>query len=191
MTELPFPDPPLGAGGIRLRRWRESDVAAIVAACSDPPVARFIPTIPTPYTEEDAQSWLESQEPGRLAGRSLAFAIADADTDVVRGAISVRVDASTLTGSVGYWLTPSARGHGYTTVSLRLLCGWLFETFELGRIELTTDPENFPSQRVAQRCGFQKEGLLRSHMRQQHTGERRDSLMWSLLPGEPVQAAPD
>jgi RimJ/RimL family protein N-acetyltransferase len=187
MSELSFPDPPLSVGGIRLRPWRESDVPAIVAACSDPLIARFIPTVRTPYTEEDARVWLESQEPSRLAGRSLEMAIADTVTDAVLGAIAAEVDASTLTGSVGYWLTPTARGHGYTTTALRLLCGWLFETYELGRIELTTDPDNVASQRVAQRCGFQKEGLLRSHLRHQHTGERRDSLMWSLLPGELVQ----
>ncbi len=187
MSELSFPNPPLSIGGIRLRPWRETDVPAIVAACSDPLVARFIPTIRTPYTEEDARGWLESQEPNRLAGRSLVMAIADTDADAVLGAIAARVNAITLTGSVGYWLTPSARGHGYTTMALRLLCSWLFETFELGRVELTTDPENRASQRVAERCGFQKEGLLRSHLRHRHTGERRDSLMWSLLPGELVQ----
>lgn len=70
------------------------------------------------------------------------------------------------------------------TVTMRSWCGWLFDHLGLGRIQLTTDPENFASQRVAQRCGFQKEGLLRSHLRFISTGERRDSLLWSLLPEE-------
>lgn len=181
---LSFPDPQLRSGGIALRPWRESDLGAVVVACSDPAVARFIPTIPSPYTEEDARSWLESQEPERLAGRSLEMAIGDAASDEVLGAIAAKVNPLMLSASVGYWLTPSARGRGYTTMAMRLLCGWLFDTLDLGRIELTTDPENAPSQRVAQRCGFQKEGLMRSHLRHVHTGQRRDSLLWSLLPGE-------
>lgn len=157
---------------------------AIVAACSDPLVSRFIPTIPSPYTEVDARSWLEAQEPNRLAGHSLEMAIADAGTDAVLGAIGTGFNSSALSAYVGYWLAPEARGHGHATIALRLLCNWLFETFDLGRIALTTDPENLASQRVAQRCGFQQEGLLRSHLRRVDTGERRDSLAWSLLPGE-------
>ncbi len=70
------------------------------------------------------------------------------------------------------------------TVAVRLLCEWLFAELDVGRIELTTAPENYASQRVAQRCGFQKEGLLRAYLLHQHTGQRRDGLMWSLLPGE-------
>ena len=187
VAELSFPDPPLRFGGIVLRPWRESDVPAIVAAGSDPPVARFIPTIPSPYTEEDARRWLESQAPSRLAGHGLEMAIADVANDEVLGAIAAHVNTLRLSASVGYWLAPAARGHGYTTMAVRLLCGWLFETLDLGRIELTTDPENAPSQRVASRCGFQREGLMRSYLRHLYTGERRDSLLWSLLPGELVQ----
>ena len=79
------------------------------------------------------------------------MAIAHIDTDGVLGAIALRVNSSTMSASIGYWLTPEARGHGYTTMALRLVCGWLFENCDLGRIELTTDPENYASQRVAQR----------------------------------------
>lgn len=38
--------------------------------------------------------------------------------------------------------------------------------------------------RVAERCGFRYEGRLRSHMLVRHSGERRDSLIYGLLPGE-------
>ena len=66
------------------------------------------------------------------------MAIAHIDTDGVLGAIALRVNSSTMSASIGYWLTPEARGHGYTTMALRLVCGWLFENCDLGRIELTT-----------------------------------------------------
>jgi RimJ/RimL family protein N-acetyltransferase len=56
---------------------------------------------------------------------------------------------------------------------------------ELGveRLELTTDPDNRRSQRVAEAVGFRREGALRSHLRHPD-GRRRDSVMYSLLPGE-------
>jgi RimJ/RimL family protein N-acetyltransferase len=55
---------------------------------------------------------------------------------------------------------------------------------ELGveRLYLTTAPDNIASQRVAERAGFTREGLLRSHL--PIPGGRRDSVMYSLLPGD-------
>jgi len=52
----------------------------------------------------------------------------------------------------------------------------------LARIELTCGPDNEASARVAGRCGFVREGVLRSHMA--FKGGRRDTVLFSLLPGE-------
>jgi RimJ/RimL family protein N-acetyltransferase len=184
VPEIPLPDPPLTGGGIVLRDWRKSDVPAIVAACSDPSIPRWNQLIPSPYTEADAIAWLATHEPDRLAGRDISLALADIATDKALGAIGGRVDWRNLTGGIGYWLAPEARGQGHMTTAAKLLCGWMFDTLELGRIELTTDPENFASQAVATRCGFQQEGYLRSHLRFPYTGRRRDSLIWGLLPDD-------
>ncbi len=175
MPEIRFPDPPLRAGGVWLRPWMRADVPAIVLGCSDPAVAKFMPAIPSPYTEDDALTWLDTQEPKRLAGTSVDLAIAAGESGGVLGAVGAVLNDRAMSAHVGYWITADARGHGHATAALRLLCGWLFDAFELGRIELTTDPENFASQQVAKRSGFQQEGRLRSHLRRIETGERRDS----------------
>ena len=52
----------------------------------------------------------------------------------------------------------------------------------LARLQLTCSPDNEASQRVAERCGFVREGLFRSHV--PFKGARRDSVIYSLLPGE-------
>lgn len=143
-------------------------------------------SLPSPYTEDDARSWLASQEAARLAGTALEMAVADAATGAMLGSLATRLDQRTLTANIGYWLAPEAQGHGYMTTAVRLVCRWLFASVGVGRIELTTDPENYASQRVAQRCGFQQEGRLRAHLVHLQTGERRDSLIWSLLRGELV-----
>jgi RimJ/RimL family protein N-acetyltransferase len=185
VLELPVPDPPLSDGTIRLRRWRTEDVPAVVAACEDPSIARFSPVIPYPFTEADARSWLQTQEPARIAGESLDLAVTSAASDEILGAIGLGDLRLTLrVACVGYWLAPQARGHGHMTAAVRLLASWAFDALGLARLELTTDPENVASQRVAQRCGFRREGELRSHMFVLHSGERRDSLVYGLLPGE-------
>jgi RimJ/RimL family protein N-acetyltransferase len=51
------------------------------------------------------------------------------------------------------------------------------------RLELTTAPENVASQRVAERAGFSREGVLRGLVATKENG-RRDSVMFSLLPAD-------
>jgi len=46
-----------------------------------------------------------------------------------------------------------------------------------------TDSANVASQRVAVKVGFRREGVKRSHLRHPD-GQRRDSDLFSLLPGE-------
>lgn len=87
--------------------------------------------------------------------------------------------------ATGYWLAPQARGRGVVSTAVRLLAQWGFTKLRLARIELTCGPDNDASQRVAARCGFIRECVLRSHMA--FKGARRDTVIFSLLPGEPHQ----
>jgi RimJ/RimL family protein N-acetyltransferase len=92
------------------------------------------------------------------------------------------VDLGHRRGAVGYRLTAGARGRGVATHAVRLLAGWAFDALGLGRLEITCGPDNLASQHVAERCGFTREGVLRSHMA--FKGGRRDSVVFSLLPSE-------
>ena len=84
--------------------------------------------------------------------------------------------------AVGYWLTPEARGRGVVTHAVRLIARWAFDDVGIARLELTCGPDNRASQRVAERCGFTREGVLRSRVR--FKGGRRDTVVFSLLAGE-------
>ena len=183
MAELWFPVPPLADDVVLLRPWREADVPGMVLAFSDPVMQRFSWRT-TPYTETDARDYFAEQEEARLRGDELNFALVGPhDQDVVLGCAylyEVRLDHSRA--AVGYWLAPEARGRGAATHAVRLLARWAFAELGLARLELTCGPDNEPSQHVAERCGFSREGLLRSHV--PFKGARRDSLIYSLLPGE-------
>ena len=86
-------------------------------------------------------------------------------------------------GTIGYWVAAHARGRGTCTRALRLLSRFALDELELQRLDLVTDPDNVASQRVAEKVGFQREGVLRAHLRHPD-GRIRDSVMFSLLPGE-------
>jgi RimJ/RimL family protein N-acetyltransferase len=164
-------------GDLVLRPWSEDDVEAMVSGCNDPEVAHWIPTIPHPYTAADARSFIR----GDVRGDHDALAI-ELDGSVV-GGIGMGVNAHEYRARLGYWIAASARGRGTCTRALRLLSRHALDALELQRLELITDPDNVASQRVAEKVGYQREGVLRRHLRHPD-GRIRDSVMFSLLPGE-------
>jgi RimJ/RimL family protein N-acetyltransferase len=164
-------------GDLVLRPWAEADVSALVVAINDPEIAYWIPLIPHPYTEDDARDFLR----GDVAPAEYRLAIA-LDGDLV-GGIGMSVNSHNYRGHIGYWVAASARGQGICTRALRLLARHGLENLDLQRLELITDPDNLASQRVAEKVGFQREGVLRAHLRHPD-GRIRDSVMFSLLPGE-------
>jgi RimJ/RimL family protein N-acetyltransferase len=58
-------------------------------------------------------------------------------------------------------LNPDSRGKGYMTEAVRLLTDYLFELHNVNRIQLTVMAGNEGSRRVAEKCGFKSEGVLR------------------------------
>ena len=161
---------------IVLRLWRADDAPAVHAACQDPELQRWLPDIPRPYTHDDARAFVTDE----LGLGPYQFAVT-VEAKVV-GSIGLRVGKHEI-GHIGYWCAPGARGRGITTRALRRLCRYSLDELRLERLDLMTDIENFASQRVAEKVGFRREGVLRSHLRHPD-GHRRDSLLFSLLPGE-------
>jgi RimJ/RimL family protein N-acetyltransferase len=180
MAELPFPS--LADEVVVLRRWRETDLPAQLEAFSDPLFERFSDW--APRTEADARVCLAEYEQARRRGVQLEFALVEPHNDarLLGGASLNNVNLAQGRGAVGYWLAPHARGRGVATRAVRLISRWALEDLQLARLELTCGPDNRASQAVAERCGFVREGVLRSHVPFKAT--RRDTVIFSLLPGE-------
>jgi RimJ/RimL family protein N-acetyltransferase len=180
MAELPIPT--LADEVVVLRRWREADVPAQLEAFGDPLFERFSDW--APRTEADARAYLAEHEQARRRGLQIEFALVEThdDTHLLGGASLNNVSLEHGRAAVGYWLAPHARGRGIATHAVRLICRWALEDLQLDRLELTCGPDNRASQAVAERCGFTREGVLRSHI--PFKGTRRDTVIFSLLPGE-------
>jgi RimJ/RimL family protein N-acetyltransferase len=164
---------------IRLRPFERTDAAAVARACDDAETARFIPGMPSPYTEADARAYLERCERVWRSGENRPFAIVDGASGEVLGAVDVSLGE---VGSIGYWVAAEARNRGVATRALALLSRWALTEGRVERLELTTHPENLASQRVAEKAGFVREGVLRSHLRFREG--RRDSVLFSRIPAD-------
>jgi RimJ/RimL family protein N-acetyltransferase len=161
---IALPGDPLIAGETVLRPWRDTDVAAVAAACQDPEIARWT-RVPENYGESDARAFLLYRHDSLLAGSTAPYAITSLDHKLLGSVSLLRLDWRHLRGEVGYWLAQEARGHGHATRAVRLICAWGFASLGLERIDLLAATGNRASQLVAERCGFTREALLRSYFR--------------------------
>jgi RimJ/RimL family protein N-acetyltransferase len=80
---------------------------------------------------------------------------------------------------IGYALTTDQQGHGVMPVALGQLIAELFGYTALERLEARCAEANVASQRVLERVGFRREGLLRGYF--QIGGARVDNYLFALL----------
>ena len=79
----------------------------------------------------------------------------------------------------GYALVPSERGKGYCTEAAKIMVDYLFLSKDMDCIQATTDVGNISSQKVLEKAGFQKEGIMRKRFF--GNGEWRDMNLYSIL----------
>ena len=181
MPPLPLPDPPLSDGTIALREKAQADIPALVAAVQDPLIPRYT-RVPSPYGEPQAREFLAEQRRRREEGTELSLLVVDPDSDDLLGSVGARVDRDSARAEIGYWVAREARGRGVATRAVVLLGAWLFEALGLARLQIHTETDNVASQRVAERAGFTREGVLRSY--ELVEGRPIDVTMFAALPGE-------
>jgi RimJ/RimL family protein N-acetyltransferase len=146
----------------------------------DPLVARWL-NMPAAPGNRDFDSLLRVARDGRASGDRIDYTVAEAGEDVAVGAV-IASRRHRDNYEVAYLARAEGRGRGLMTRAVRLLCDWLLEE-GVGRIELRTHPDNEPSQELARRAGFRREGLERKSIWLH--GERQDAIVWSLLPTDP------
>lgn len=190
-TDLPpWPTWPVAYGPVVLREFEVRDVPMAIEASTDPYIP-LIGTLPANASEQEAQDYVDRQR-GRLAeGLGFSFAVAEADTDRAVGGIGLWL-AGLRQGraTVGYSIIPSARGRGLAAAALIAVTEFAWTIPALHRIELHIEPWNEGSIRTAERAGYEREGLMRSH--QEIGGRRRDMLLYATVretvadrPGQP------
>ena len=134
-----------------------------------------------------SRTWLERYEEGRRDGTSEAFAVVGDADEFLGVGLGFGIDAEEGKAELGYVVAPAARGRGVATEALGLLTDWGFSERGLMRLELLISIENEASKRVAVKCGYVREGVLRSlHVQK---GVREDLEMWSCLPSDDRRAS--
>ncbi len=142
-TVLPAP---LDGGDFLLRHAREDDVALVVELVDDEMRERL--TLPEVVDVSMTRQMV-------LHGGALL--IVDAATDVPLGGVRLFLHGEAV--EFGYWLAADARGRGLATRALQLASAAVVSRLRPSRLELRTTLGNGPSERVAERAGFERVGL--------------------------------
>ncbi len=104
------------------------------------------------------------------------------------GDVGLDVDRENNAGGIGYWLDRDHRGRGLVSAAVGALVRHGFTSLALRRIEIRTDVKNRASRAVAERLGFELEGVLRQSYRvsEQHYS---DDAVYSMLATDPARQA--
>ncbi|XP_027117456.1 uncharacterized protein [Coffea arabica] len=87
-------------------------------------------------------------------------------------------------GEIGYVLASKYWGKGIATKAVKMVASTIFvEWPHLERLEALVDVENMGSQKVMEKVGFSREGVLRKYCLLK--GNPRDMVMFSLLSTDP------
>ncbi|MBP6626672.1 MAG: GNAT family N-acetyltransferase [Arenimonas sp.] len=186
MPAIPTLPPVLESDRIRLRPLRMDDAPDVFAMYSDPDVTRYWSF--SAWTQPaQADAWL-AERIGWGPPSVYGWAMANRGDDRFIGTTALfALSGPTHRAELGYSLMPSLQGQGLATEAVRRALDFGFDTLGLERVEADVDPRNLASCRLAERLGFQREGLLRNRWRV--GGEFADSILYGLLRGEYRRAA--
>ena len=179
---LPMPDPPLADDAVRLLPLTPAYTAELEALVLEDDVRQYT-RVPSEPPAGFVKRWLRIYEDGWRDGSRAGFAIESHDGVFLGLGMFVRLETEGRQGEIGYVVGPAARGKGVATRTLQLLTDWGFAELGLERIELWIDVTNPASERVAERAGYLREGVLRSYWFKEDI--RCDFGIWSRLRSDP------
>ena len=162
---------------LHMRRFVSEDAASVYRYASDPEVTRLMDW-ETHIDISTSENFIETAGTEWNLGSQHQWAITRRDTEQLIGAVACGKISHRV--SVGYVLAKSAWSMGFATEA----AGTLIQQIELmpvvARIWATCDTENLASAKVLEKCGLNREGILRNwSIRPNLQGAVRDSYVYA------------
>ncbi len=168
---------------VRIRPYQPGDAPLIYEAAHES-IAEMYPWMPwchPGYTLEESEEWLKTCLAEREAKRAFDFAVYDKGTHQFLGAVAInQLHPIHQFANLGYWVRSSCTGHGVAVSAVHLCAQFGFDELKLKRLEILTAAGNVRSQRVAEKAGATREGVLRQRLN--ISGVWHDAVVFSLIP---------
>ncbi len=170
-------------GPLLIRPYREEDATALYEAVRESisEVTPWLPWCHQKYSIEESKEFIGSREIATQGGEWYSFGIFETDGGKFLGGVGINfINRVHQMANLGYWVRTSAAGRGIATAATRMAARFGFEQLGLRRIEIVVVVANVPSQRVAEKAGARREGVLRNRLL--INGESLDAVLFSLVP---------
>jgi ribosomal-protein-serine acetyltransferase len=179
---LAIPDSITGGGRITLVPVEASQTKGLYDALAESrnELSPWMEWMHPEYSIADTEQWvfhcLKAWETDSMFG----YTIIENQTAQILGGCSIGVNRPMhRNGLIGYWIRTSRTREGFASEAATLLAQFGFAQLGLIRIELIVAAGNTASQRVAEKIGAMKEGLLRNRLLIR--GEKLDAYVFSLI----------
>ncbi|HEX8145076.1 MAG TPA: GNAT family protein [Pyrinomonadaceae bacterium] len=178
-------------GKIVLRPYRAEDTDALYEAVRESidELSRWMPWCHTGYTIDESRAFIMSRDEASARGEDYSFGVFDARTGAYFGGIGLNhLVRHNLYANLGYWIRTGCTRRGLASRATMLLARFGLQELGLKRIEIVAAVGNVASQRVAEKAGAVREGILRKRI--MLDGRSHDALLYSLV-AEDLPAATD
>lgn len=157
--------PTLETARLRLRRFRDEDLAPFMAYRNDPAVARYQSweSVSLP----DAQAFVRAMRDVRLGIPGVGVQVAielRATGSLIGDCYFCLATDDPRQAEIGYTLATDAQGRGLATEAVRAWLTYAFGAYDLHRVTATVDCENLRSVALLERLGMRREGHFRQNI---------------------------
>ena len=156
--------------------WAE-DAPALAKAIADETIVRNLASAPWPFSLRDAEAYLAAPRDPVLPSL-LIFERTGGEPLLVGSCGLGRRSSGNV--ELGYWIARPHWGRGFATEAALGLVELARAHLGARRLEITCDARNAASRRVAEKCGFELEGIRRASRRDAQD-ELADSCMYARL----------
>lgn len=144
---------------VNLRKLRKDDKYRLVAFANNPNISMNLrDAFPNPYTLANAEVFLETEISKETTE---VFAIEFEDIYVGHIGLYKGTDVYRKSAEMGYLLDETYWNRGIMTQAVDLMCNYGFNNLDIIRIYACVFEYNTASQRVLEKCGFNKEAVFR------------------------------
>jgi ribosomal-protein-serine acetyltransferase len=170
-------------GPLLIRTYCEEDVSALFVAARESmvEVGRWLPWCHENYSIEETRQFISSRASSSQGDEWYSFGIFEQVGGRFLGGVGINfINHVHQMANLGYWVRTSAAGRGVATMATRAVAKFAFAQIGLQRIEIVAAVDNIPSQRVAEKAGAVREGVLRNRLLIRGTSV--DAVLFSLIP---------
>ena len=164
---------------VLLRAIEPGDNDMLMAMVNDPEIEHMLGGWSFPVSGERQLDWYR-QLPDDLS--TLRCVIENEQSEGIGVVMLTDIDYKNGNAQIHIKLG-SDTGRGYGTEAVRTIVGYAFGELRLKCVYARVNSYNLPSQRMFEKCGFEKEGTLRARIYKR--GAYHDEYIYSILSGGP------